>query len=495
MISVLLNGHDFQYEVGELLKLFVEAKEIQFIEEKALVDDQSFLLVNNLTHQTDQISITTRLIKDDKIVSEKNFDMQLEHQDPLEERKFIKRMIKLSIYEVLSKVYDIIPPWGILTGIRPTKIVHDLMDKGLKMDQIKQKLKDDYRISEEKIHLVTSVALVERPFIESNHEETVSLYIGIPFCPTKCVYCSFPSNPLNKDKNQIKDYLIALNYEIQEIGKILKNIGKKVETLYIGGGTPTSLDEEALEMLMKAIKNNIDLDAIKEITVEAGRPDTITKKKLSILKENAVNRISINPQTMNPRTLKLIGRSHTPQDIIDTYQLAKQIGFDTINMDTIIGLPGEMAEDIQRTMEIIGELNPENITVHTLAIKKTSQLRGNIQNYRLAKEDEAKKMLDITQKMMKAFKLMPYYMYRQKYMVGNLENIGYAKPGHECLYNIQIMEERQSIIALGAGATSKIFYSAENRLERVPNVTNVDQYIARVAEMIDRKKKELYKCI
>lgn len=493
MICVLLNGHDFQYEIGELLKLFVEVEEIEFIEEKALADDQSFLLVSDLVHQGDKARITTTLIKDHKIISENSLDTFIETKDFLEGRKLIKRLIKRSIYDVLSKVYARIPPWGILTGIRPTKIVHDLLDKGLEVKQIQQKLKDEYRVSEEKIDLVTRVALVERSFIYPNHDDYVSLYIGIPFCPTKCVYCSFPSNPLNKGKNQIKDYLTALNYEIQEIGKIMKDTEKKVETLYIGGGTPTSLDAEELAMLMEAIKNNIDLNGIKEVTVEAGRPDTITKDKLMVLKKNGVNRISINPQTMNQKTLQLIGRVHTPQDIIDTYQLAKEIEFDTINMDIIIGLPGETSEDIRKTMKIIGELNPENVTVHTLAIKKTSQLREDLKNYSLIKEDEAKEMLAITQKMMQSFGFVPYYMYRQKYMVGNLENIGYAKPGHECLYNIQIMEERQSIIALGAGATSKIYYPAENRLERVPNVTNVDQYISRVEEMVERKKGVMLK--
>ncbi|QEK12076.1 coproporphyrinogen dehydrogenase HemZ [Crassaminicella thermophila] len=491
MINILLKGHDFRYEVGELIKVFVGSEKIKFIDSEALVDDQSFLLVNSFNREYNNFSVSTKIIKNNKMIIEKSINCKIETDNELKIRKLIKRNIKLCIYDVLSDFYNTSPPWGILTGIRPTKIAYELMEQELDINQIKKILKDYYRISEEKIDLVTKIVQIEKPIISKNNVDTVSIYISIPFCPTRCLYCSFPSNPLDKGKNRIEEYLKALIYEIKETGKILKQFNKNVETLYIGGGTPTALNDLELDILLKKIKEYIDLRWVKEITVEAGRPDTITKKKLMVLKKHGVNRISINPQTMNQKTLSIIGRSHEPEDIVSAYELARQIGFDTINMDIIIGLPGENCKMVEETMKKIQSLNPENLTIHTLAIKKTSQLREYIKDYALVKEDEVKKMLEITDRYAKKMGLIPYYMYRQKYMLGNLENIGYAKPGHVCIYNVQIIEEKQSIIALGAGAVSKIYYPLENRLERVPNVTNLEQYISRVEEMVDRKKKEI----
>ncbi|TCO79838.1 coproporphyrinogen dehydrogenase HemZ [Marinisporobacter balticus] len=489
-MNVCLKGHDFQYEVGELLKAFVAHEKINFVE-NALVEDQSILLVSSLSNRADQYIVNAKIIKSNGMIIKKQIEYKMCTDDKLKIRKMIKGKIKLSIYDVLSEFYNTTLPWGILTGIRPTKIVHELMNQGLDMTQIEKKLKNDYRMGDEKINLVMRIAQIEKPFIHRKNDHKVSIYVSIPFCPTRCIYCSFPSNPLDKGKNQIKEYLEALIYEITETGKILKECGKKVESLYIGGGTPTTLNALELETLIKEIKEHIDLSYVKEITVEAGRPDTITKDKLMVLKREGVNRISINPQTMNQKTLDAIGRSHVPQDIVEAYDLAKQIGFDAINMDIIVGLPGENAKMVEDTMKEIEKLDPQNLTVHTLAVKKTSRLREHIEDYPLAKEEEVKKMLEITSDYAKKMALIPYYMYRQKYMLGNLENIGYCKPDHECIYNIQIMEEKQSIIALGAGAVSKIYYEEENRLERVPNVTNLEQYIERVEEMIARKRKEL----
>ncbi|QXM05942.1 coproporphyrinogen dehydrogenase HemZ [Crassaminicella indica] len=491
MIKVLLRGHDYQYEVSELIKVFKKFQEIEFVKDEALAEDQSFLLVSKVEKQNDEYTICAKLIKNHKTIIQNSINCIKETDNQKKMRKILKQKIKLSIFHVLSKFYETNPPWGILTGIRPTKIVHELMEQNFELKQIREILKEKYQMCAEKIDLVTEIAQMERPFLATNSNDLVSMYVSIPFCPTRCIYCSFPSNPLDKGKNLIKAYLKALCYEIQEIGKILKKHNKKVETLYIGGGTPTTLTHEELEMLIKEIKKHIDLRWVKEITVEAGRPDTITIEKLMVLKREGVNRISINPQTMNQRTLDVIGRSHTAEEIIHSYNMAKQVGFDTINMDIIIGLPGETVEMVETTMKEIEKLNPENLTVHTLAVKKTSRLRANINDYPLAEEEEAIRMLEITKKYAERMNMKPYYMYRQKYMLGNLENIGYTKAYHECIYNIQIMEEKQSIIALGAGAVSKIYYKEENRLERVPNVTNVEHYISRVEEMIERKKKEL----
>ncbi|WP_129597587.1 coproporphyrinogen dehydrogenase HemZ [Anaerophilus nitritogenes] len=487
MINVLLKGHNFEYEVGELLKIFIHKKDFKFVQQKALEDNQSFLLVSE--YIKDQNITKATLLQNEKVLGEK-FIYHEKINNSLKLKKMIKRSIKIVIYDILREFYDIAPPWGILTGIRPTKIVHELFHEGLNIEKIKKRVKDDYRMSDEKIDLIINIAQIEKKFIHGEKEDQVSVYISIPFCPTRCLYCSFPSHPYEEEK--IKDYLNALCYEIKEIGNTLKKLNKKVETLYIGGGTPTTLTAEQLDTLLKTIHHFIDLKYVKEMTVEAGRPDTITKEKLEVLKRNKINRISINPQTMNDETLIKIGRHHKVQDIIDTYEMAKEIGFDSINMDLIIGLPGEDEKMVEHTMKEIQRLDPNNLTVHTLAIKRTSRLKESIKDYDLAKEEQVQKMIHITQDYAKKMGLIPYYMYRQKYMLGNLENIGYSKENYECIYNIQIMEEKQSIIALGAGGVSKFFYPKENRLERVPNVTNVDEYIKRIDEMIERKRKEFF---
>ncbi|MDF2546560.1 MAG: hemZ [Anaerosolibacter sp.] len=494
MMKIYLDGHDYTYEIAELLKLFVESDQIDFISEEALENNQSFLLVSKLSKEEVRLSIESTLyFKQEKItVDVLTYDDRNFHTSA--GRKKVKRMIKKSIFNVLCTHFKERPPWGILTGIRPSKIVHEMLDQNISIKEISQCLKNEYGVSDKKVDLVTEVALIERPVIANNGVQDVSIYIGIPFCPTRCLYCSFPSNIIDKkSRGLFTQYIEALHYEIEKVGEILDEMNKKVISLYIGGGTPTTLSDVEFDRLFEKIKEHIRLDDIKEITVEAGRPDTIDKEKLVILKKHGVDRISINPQTMNDATLVRIGRSHTAEDIIRSYHMARDIGFRTINMDIIVGLPDETPSMVEHTMEKMMLLNPENITVHTLAVKRASRLKENLHQYKITQEIQAKRMLEITESYAKRMDLLPYYMYRQKYMVGNLENIGYCKPGHECIYNIQIMEERQTIIALGAGAISKVYYPLENRLERVPNVTNVEHYIKRVDEMIEKKRIQLLK--
>ncbi len=496
MLNIIMRGHNYRYEIGELVKLFIEKDEIYFIDHEALVKDQSFLLVSSLTHRFDKLYCAAKLMQGNLVLFEQKIAYSIKNTNTLQKKKISKRGIKVCIYDVLSQFYRVSPPWGILTGVRPIKIVHELRDQGYDTNSIYNILKEEYRIQSQKIELLIKISKIQRPFISLNSDEQVSIYISIPFCPTRCLYCSFPSNPLScNEENQISNYFNALLYEIQEIGKILKKLNKKIETLYIGGGTPTTLSASQLDLLLTAVKENMSIENLKEITVEAGRPDTITLDKLKILKAHRVNRISINPQTMNSKTLELIGRVHSIEDVFEAYNMAYDLKFDTINMDLIIGLPGENPEMFENTMKKIKLLEPENVTVHTLAIKRNSGLKKHFKNYIFPDEKEAEKMLRISWEYMEQIGLIPYYLYRQKYMLGNLENVGYCLPGHECIYNIQIMGERQSIIGLGAGAVSKIFYPKENRLERVPNVTNVEQYVSRIEEMIERKRKELEKSI
>lgn len=488
MWYIKLEGNDYNYEINELLKLFIPSKELIFIDKKALENNQGFLLVCGVKKEGNTCTIWTTLYSDDEILDKISLKIDIRNNSEIAERKVLKRKLKKCIYEVLSHHFKKEKPWGILTGIRPTKIVHELLDRQMDMASIKNTLSHEYKINGDKIDLMLNIAQRERPFLIKNNPQRVSVYISIPFCPTKCLYCSFPSNSLNKhNRDIVSKYLEALLYEIEYILSKLRNNNYIIDSLYIGGGTPTTLDAEELNLLLLHINRFYPLENIEEITVEAGRPDTISKEKLLTLKKNKVERISINPQTMNPGTLRAIGRDHSPEEIVESLGLAREIGFKSINMDLILGLPLETPSMVEKTMEIIERFAPENLTVHTLAVKNSSRLKSQRHIYKLPSEDDVKKMLEISGQYTNKMGLRPYYMYRQKYMLGNLENIGYALPGHECIYNIQIMEERQSIIGLGAGSSSKFYFQKGNRIQRVANVTDISHYIKRVDEMVQRK--------
>lgn len=488
MLGVKLQGHDYKYEVAELLKLFTT--QFKFINSN---DEFEKILINEFIIKDKQIESITKFYenKELKICKSESFDTNLINKEDI--KKGTKTIIKRSIFNVLDELFKTYVPWGILTGIRPVKIVHNLLDQGLSEEDIRENLKNNYLIKDEKIDLALDIAKRERVFIYPIDKNKISLYVSIPFCPTRCVYCSFPANPMKQFGHLRDKYVKALIKEIKGLAKLLKDTNKDIETLYIGGGTPTALEANQLDVLIKALFEELDLSNIKEFTVEAGRPDTITKEKLEVMKKHNVTRISINPQTMNNETLVKIGRDHNVDDIINCFKMARDLGFDNINMDIILGLVDEDLEMVRNTLEKIKELSPESLTVHTLAIKRASTLKENIDKYELTRYEEMIKMIDLSMEYAKDMGLNPYYMYRQKHMLGNLENIGYAKEGFECIYNIQIMEEKQSNLAVGAGAISKYVYVDEDRIERTDNVKNVEQYIDRVDEMIERKVKEVYK--
>lgn len=488
MLGVKLQGHDYKYEVAELLKLFTT--QFKFINSN---DEFEKILINEVIIKDKQIESITKFYenKELKICKSESFDTNLINKEDI--KKGTKTIIKRSIFNVLDKLFKTYVPWGILTGIRPVKIVHNLLDQGLSEEDIRENLKNNYLIKDEKIDLALDIAKRERVFIYPIDKNKISLYVSIPFCPTRCVYCSFPANPMKQFGHLRDKYVKSLIKEIKGLAKLLKDTNKDIETLYIGGGTPTALEANQLDVLIKALFEELDLSNIKEFTVEAGRPDTITKEKLEVMKKHNVTRISINPQTMNNETLAKIGRDHNVDDIINCFKMARDLGFDNINMDIILGLVDEDLEMVRNTLEKIKELSPESLTVHTLAIKRASTLKENLDKYELTRYEEMIKMIDLSMEYAKDMGLKPYYMYRQKHMLGNLENIGYAKEGFECIYNIQIMEEKQSNLAVGAGAISKYVYVDEDRIERTDNVKNVEQYIDRVDEMIERKVKEVYK--
>lgn len=401
-----------------------------------------------------------------------------------------KNAIKRFLYGELSKYTGQVPDWGILTGVRPVKMTGELLEENRSATQVKEILLKEYYLSPEKADLLLNISNLQSRLLGPSPKGAIGLYIGIPFCPTRCIYCSFTSNQAKDDR--IKNYLTALH---QEIHFTAEEMGKKSwfpETLYVGGGTPTTLSADDLDDLLAHLHHSFDLTRLKEFTVEAGRPDTITLDKLETMKRWGVGRISINPQSMNDKTLKIIGRTHSTEDIVKAFQLARTVGISVINADIIAGLPGEDVKDLERTLKILLALEPENVTVHTLAVKRASRLKEIDSDYHYHQGQKVREMLAISRKMLSPAGYEPYYLYRQKQMSGNFENVGYAKPGTEGIYNIRIMEERQSIIALGAGGMSKVYYPEENRLERIANVSNYEIYIERLDEMIQRKKDNLF---
>lgn len=399
-----------------------------------------------------------------------------------------KRLIKRSLYLILEKYHVPMSKWGILVGIRPVKIVHECLDLGMSFESIEKHLLNDYLIHPEKVGLLMEIAQRERPHLYPIDLKTLSIYICIPFCPTRCLYCSFPSNDVRKKGKLMSPYIEKLIEEIRVTAEEIRKMDAYVDCIYIGGGTPTTLSENQLDLLLKGIRDNFDMSLIKEFTIEAGRPDSITDHKLKSIKEAGVDRICVNPQTMNDQTLVQIGRKHTADAIRTMFQKVRALNFSSINMDLIMGLPGESFEDAQRTIDEIITLKPENVTIHTLAVKRASRLNEHLEEIELAHDYTVADMMAYADEQLRQNDINPYYMYRQKKMIGHLENVGYATQGHESLYNMRIMEERHTIVALGAGAVSKICYPHENRFERMANFKGVEDYIDRFDQVVVRKR-------
>ena len=400
--------------------------------------------------------------------------LSIDADDPLYIKRYVKRAGKLAVYKLLCKACNIELPWGSLTGIRPTKMIYDGTSE--------KDLCDLYGVSQQKCDLLTKIINNQREFIDVPRD-AFDIYIGIPFCRTRCVYCSFATNDATKSK-LIPQYMDALIREIREVASYLNKNGKRPRCIYIGGGTPTALDEDNLEILLNECKA---FGAHLEFTVEAGRPDTLNYKKLELIKNAGASRISINPQTMHDKTLKTIGRLHSVDDIVACYEMASDLHFDSINMDMIAGLPGENAEMFAYSLNKIMEIDPTNITVHTLSLKRGSKLSENPALYAMPLEKEVEAMVSLAFSELGRAGYEPYYLYRQKYQSGNLENVGYCRKGTECIYNIDIMEETTSIIALGAGGVSKRVYKDQAKIERCANCKSIYDYIARIDELTAKK--------
>lgn len=395
--------------------------------------------------------------------------------------------IKRELYLLLKQITGIETNWGTVTGVRPLKIALKIFNRLGSISAMQDCLRNIFLVSEDKISLLTEIVEYQNKFLHNNPSDKISIYIGIPFCPTRCAYCSFASNVANSDE-EIGTYLSNLLREIEYMGDLICSHNDLIESIYIGGGTPTTLNANQLVLLIKKACESFDIDASKiEFTIEAGRPDTINAEKLDTIRKLGVSRISINPQTMKDSTLELIGRKHKSNDILKTYQLAKDFDFDVINADIIAGLPEESFDDFKTTLDKVLELGANNITVHTLSIKKGSRLKESDPEYYRNNVDTVSKMLEYAHKKLRDNGFFPYYIYKQKHQIGALENVGYCKDGKHSIYNIRIMEEKQTIVGLGAGGIGKVYFPDEDRLERVPNVCNYEVYNERFDEMLDRK--------
>ncbi len=478
MIIVRTDQDDFTYDIHSLVKAFYPAEDVIVLPPGKEMPSHRGRMKN---------AFGMGSASDTENPSERLRIMEVSMPQGLQDRKQTKDALKQGLYQRLVSGTGRELPWGSLTGIRPVRIPMGMLAEGNSHDEILRHMRETYFCSEKKALLAIEIAERERSILQKVDDTAgYSLYVGIPFCPTTCLYCSFASYPVKLYRDQIAPYLDALFLEMTETAKLFK--GRPLHTVYLGGGTPTSLEPKELERVIKKIKLEFDLSSCREFTVEAGRPDSITEEKLSVLRENGVDRISVNPQTFSQKTLDLIGRNHTVEKTEEAYALARRMGFFNINMDLILGLPGETTEDVSHTMERIRSLAPDDITVHSLAIKRASRLKIEMESYRQYQMENTAEQMEIAETVCREMGRTPYYLYRQKNMAGNFENVGYASPGKAGIYNILMMEEVEDIAACGAGTVSKrVFHNG--RIERCDTVKDLDQYIGRIGEMIERKQK------
>ena len=465
-INIKLNDLKYRYDVYQMFNIYFPLDKINFSE---LEGDY-------------HVEIT-----DYKVSFSYN---DINREDYKNDNEYYKETIKKVIFKALRDITGDEYPWGTLVGIRPSKIALKHLREGKSEEEVKEIFFEKHITSEEKAQLCIDVAEFEDKYVNKD-PKNIAIYVGMAFCPTRCLYCSFAANPIGGNKKLVNPYLEALTYEIEEIKKYVDEKGLRIESVYFGGGTPTAVNDEEFENLMNKIYNSfVENRELKEFTVECGRPDSITLNKLQTMKKYDVTRISINPQTMNDETLKLIGRGHTSQDVIDKFKMARELGFEDINMDMIIGLPGEGLQEAKITAREIKKLSPDSLTIHGLSLKRGSIMYENFilkKGLGLKSQEEIMKMYEESKNLAKELELTPYYMYRQKNMVGNMENLGYSKKGKECIYNIQMIEDKQTIIALGADAVTKVVFLENDRIERFGNVKDIKEYVNRIKEMVDGK--------
>lgn len=482
-ISIGFNQKNFEYDVYTLVKAFYPNANIHTFH----IDEEEHPADTKLKLDVGMYDEEIRIYA---LSGEKNAEKLVKLEEAFE-RKEYKNHLKRAIYDVLYEITGKKLPWGTLTGIRPSKIPMQLMEEGYTNPQIASYMRETYYTSNKKTSLAIAVANREKEILDSiDPKSGYSLYVGIPFCPSICLYCSFGSHPYEKWGYLADVYLETLFKELSYISDVMKD--KRLDSIYVGGGTPTTLNADQLDRLLKKIRQLFDMTFVREFTVEAGRPDTVDSIKMAVLYENGVDRISVNPQTMNQKTLDLIGRAHTTEQVRNAFYMAREAGFNNINMDIIVGLPGEGINEVRHTVNEIQKLNPDSLTVHSLALKRATRMNLFKDKYISESFDNSQEIMDVIDLSAMQMGMEPYYMYRQKNMAGNLENIGYARRGCFGIYNIMIMEEKQTIMAAGSGASTKFVFD-DGRIERAENVKDLKNYIERIDEMLLRKEKYL-KC-
>ncbi|MCR4671913.1 MAG: coproporphyrinogen dehydrogenase HemZ [Lachnospiraceae bacterium] len=482
MVRLKINLPEYENEARALLMAFFYGKKIVSSDEPGEYSAGITILLFKVQGGTDMVHVSAYVSGKESLSDAAECD--------LSDRSATGNVMKRLLHGILSELTGRATPWGILTGVRPSKIPMTYLERGMSPEDSAKELESEYLIAPERAKMLTRLAEKERGLLSGiSFMDSWSLYAGIPFCPSICAYCSFSSFPIEKWKDEVESYIDALLKEMAAAKDMMS--GRKLLTVYFGGGTPTSISSRQLYRVMEGLHRYFDLSETIELTVEAGRPDSVDLEKLKVLKDAGVGRISVNPQSMNAATLEIIGRRHSPDDVKNAFGMAREAGFDNINMDIIAGLPGEDNSHMTRTVAEIKELGPDSLTVHCLALKRASFLNQNREKFPVAGDSEIMKMTETAREGAIELGMEPYYLYRQKNIAGNLENTGYALRGKECLYNILIMEEKQSILALGAGGSSKFVLPGTGkgpRIERVMNVKSVRDYIDRIDEMILRKE-------
>lgn len=487
MRFIVVGAHiDHYYGVEHIIKLFYEDPQIVFAarDESEIVEARhrsDVTITVNIEEEGNAVAATVVVANEDGTESRARVDRP---------NQAVKRALHIALLHALTEHTGVEQPWGTLIGVRPQKLVHQRLQKGESLTHIRAELTHEYLITPQKIAIMEGIAERQLEAIPDLYDlnREVSLYIGIPFCPTKCAYCTFPAYAIGSKQGAVDPFLRGLHEEIRAVGTWLQEHRIGVTTIYFGGGTPTSIEAEELDALFATMERYLPNGArSRELTVEAGRPDTITRAKLAVMKKWHVDRISINPQTFTERTLRAIGRHHTVEEIFAAYALARECGMDNINMDIIVGLPGEGMAEVMHTMQELKVLRPESITAHTLSYKSASAMTQNKAKYPVASSEEVSAMVGYTATWAKEQGYQPYYLYRQKNILGNQENVGYALPGKESMYNILIMEEIQTIVGIGCGAASKIIDPHTRKITRFANPKEPKAYIDQVDHYITRK--------
>lgn len=488
-----IDGHDYHYEMESLCDIFLPYEKVNVVYELPQEIPEEEIVAVTRYREENGIAKLYVSLKMDGQTEESCGELSIDgmEKEPFDKICAVKMAVLLYRHFVKLCAYE--PKWGVLIGVRPIKLLRKLTEEMGEEAAVSYFL-NELLVSKEKTALSRETMRHEMEILSLSRPESYSLYVSIPFCPTRCAYCSFVASSVEKTKALIPGYVELLCEELKHTAAVARELGLRLETIYFGGGTPTTLSAEQLSLLLDTIHAHFDLSTCRELTVEAGRPDTITADKLIAMKERGVTRISINPQTMNEEVLKRIGRRHTVAETVEAFKLARECGMDNINMDLIAGLAGDTYESFCSTIDQLTALDPESITVHTLALKRSSDINQNGRKDFLNDADQAGKMLDYAQEALTAHGYIPYYLYRQSRMVGNLDNTGWAKPGYENLYNVYIMDETHTILACGAGAVSKVKDPNSNQLERIFNFKYPYEYRDRFDEMLARKDqvKEIY---